>query len=1783
MTQCLDKSKAITDGFSVAVSSAACINFAMQQNDIPIVREVRIRNNRSEAVDGLVLRITTEPAVTVMAERPLSLLAPGEEVIIRDLSPRILYKCLALQIEREIGELNAELVLNGVTVSRESQSMEVLAANEWSGALTFPELLAAFILPNQPVVEQLLAEARDILLKNTGGASLNGYQNIDTARILAQVASIYGAIAMRGITYANPPASFENMGQKIRFPDQIMENRLGTCLDLSILYAACLEQAGLHPVVVVFRDHASVAVWLKPETFPGPTLDDPAALRKRIDLGEMTAVEATAMVQTPPLNFRIAQDAGRRGLAECVPGGNSQMLFALDLKMARNAGIRPLPFRGGKIEAYSAHVVSDPADGSADLTAIDSPIAPQMQDLTPQPESSQQRLERWKNRLLDLTRRNRLLNFRETKTVLRLLCPDLALMEDALANGKEFVILPKPSVMGADDPLETDSRLGGSASDQQVKYLREQLGRGRLHSTMDEQDIESRLLEISRVARSNIDETGANTLFLAIGFLRWFENPTDEQGSEAPILLVPLSIKRHSVREGFRVCRLDDEERINVTLLHKLKSDFGLSIPGLDPLPQDEAGLDVNGILARIRDAVKEMPRWDVTNDACICILTFTKFLVWLDLEKNAAAFSNARIARHLIETPNEPFPAPDGPAVPPQEELDDDLAAGSFLCPLDADSSQISAVVAAANGQSFVLEGPPGTGKSQTITNLIIHCLANGKRVLFVSEKAAALNVVHKRLTLSGVAPFCLSLHSARTTREELRGQLDATFKVVAGQPAGDWDTQTRRLEELRTHLNGYVKALHQPRNIGYSIHWAIEQLVHYRETPKCRLEIEPDTMNAALLGKMRDAIAALRIASVETGDAGSHPLREFRSSEWSMTLFGDLRQCMDELFRQIPKLEVAAAPVLELFRLGNTGWSLDILGFAADLTRLLIAAKPVTAALLKNPGWCDAEKNMHAWIEKGRKRDAQRNMLLQNYRESILKIDPAPHIAALHGAASAWFVKRWLLRSRVSRTLASHRRTDIAGNWEEVLAEMDLAAAVQQGNSELAGAAEPARLFNSVWNQGEAQWDKLTAMLNWVHDFRLLIDKHPDPTLQEDWMDLALAGGVPDATAFGSAFLMEHSRYCELRSTLESKVAGNNAGAPAMCGAIWGDPGKGNGLALCAANIERWQKGLQDLRTWCHYRHARDQACGLGLLPLVTELESGRLAPAALEAAFEASFAETWLLNYALPMEPRINQFAGVQHHARIEQFRKLDVAVRDITRDIVTARLAARIPETSEKTEKKRSSEMGRIYRFIRGGRSTIRKIFKECPQALMLLKPCMLMSPLSVAQFLGDGFPCFDLVVFDEASQMPVWDAIGAVARGKQLVVVGDTKQLPPTSFFERKETEDLMEIEVEDMESILDECSASRFPVRRLNWHYRSRHESLIAFSNRRYYGGDLQTFPSSEIDPGRLGVSWREVPNGVYDAGRTRTNRAEAEAVVQEIVQRLGDPTRSHESIGIVTFNMQQQTLIEDLLEKTRHDNPGLDQFFDSELTDEPVFVKNLETVQGDERDVILFSICYGPDANGRVIMNFGPLNKTGGERRLNVAVTRARRQLIVFSTLRSEQIDTTRTQATGVIHLREFMEFARSSGRSSDALSGPQAEVGSITDASVLGSAVSMALTKRGWRVATEVGCSKDYRIDLAVYHPEQSTRYLLGIEFDGPNYRSAKTARDRDRLRASVLAGLGWRLHRIWSGDWWQEPDREFIRLESALNAALQAPHRNDDMVITLTADGSRSVGPKSVREMI
>ncbi len=1716
----------------VALVYSDRVNFAFQQNGIPLVSAVRLTACHSEPIDDVEIELSLGNGDAASWTGRVARLDPGTTALIEPHEFRLSAQTLATRTEAERTEIICRVSCPAGSSDR-SLPIDLLAFDQWPGAGHYPEITAAFVTPNHPVVAELLGLARQAMRGLSGADALDGYQSGSRQRAAQLAEACFNAVASRGIGYINPPASFETSGQRVRLVDRIAREQFGTCLDLSLLIASAWEQCGLHPLILLPEGHAMPAIWTHDAHLPEAVIDEPATIRNLIELGEVVPVESTHITQSGA-SFQQAMEAAKARMRK--PGAT---FLAIDIRSARKRGVRPLPLRVDGQAGVDLERLREGADPAAAGAAIDRvALAERAErgrtgDKVPG-ETPSQRIERWKTRLLDLSLRNRLLNFKTTGRALDLTIPSLSDVENALADGAAFSILPKS------DPAE--------------QFLKEELEAGHLHSAQSPAETDKRLLNLFRLARTSIEETGANVLYLALGFLKWYEVESSDSPRSAPLILLPITLHRSSAGSGYRYAiSLNDEPlRPNVTLLEKLRVDFGIATDGLDRLPEDEHGLDVDLILRNIRAAIRNSPRWEVLESAALGLFSFNKFLMWKDLQENANRLKQNRLVGHLVDRPGHDF---DPDPFPRPEDLDEQAKSDDLLCTRDADSSQLVAIRAAADGRTFVLEGPPGTGKSQTIANMVADSLARGKRVLFVAEKMAALTVVRKRLEQDGLGAFCLELHSAKASKKEVLAQLSESLLASTLRSSDGWDILRADLATARERLNTYVRELHAPRGTGESLYRMLGRLGRVGDGPTT---LPPTTDPASAtpdeLAHWRRVIAELQKRGRAVDPPAAYPLRGIGGVEWSFALPQMASDSISNGTRTSKELLKVAAAFL---RDGGSDFACDEPGrngihALAVVASLLARRAAPDRALFYGPHAAGLRRRAIELVAVGRQRDTIRAELLQRYREEFLDLEPLDHLDEITRHLKQHKLLRVFTAQRIRKSLRKYALSGLP-SLDELASDLERLRELRRLTNSMNPESDLVDALGDQWNNGAASWDAIEEVCQWCEKLaKALAAIDADTAMPGCATRLADAASSPDGAArlraSGASLARAWVEWSNTWQSIERVLATNADHA-------FGDPSR-QWLRQVGSTLQRWTDNLSSLNTWCAWHSARTEAVKCGLEPLVQLYERGGCPLSELEDVFWRSFGRAWF-NTVADRVDAIRSFNADAHSDAIETFKTLDLRSIKQAQAVVAAHLAARAPATSSSASPQ--SELGILRRELEKKRRHLptRRLIESMPTLLPRLKPCFLMSPLSVAQFLDSQLPPFDLVIFDEASQIPVWDAIGAMARGRDVIVVGDSKQLPPTSFFSTIDSDDEFEADdhaIDDMESILKECNASGISSMRLRWHYRSRHETLIAFSNHHYYNNELHTFPSPEERCEQLGVTFRHVPNAVYDRGGSRTSRIEAVLVADELVRMLraqdADSDAERESIGVVTFSQAQQSLIEDLLDERRREHPEIERYFSSSVL-EPVFVKNLENVQGDERDCIIFSIGYGRDQHGRMPMNFGPINRDGGERRLNVAVTRARRRLIVFSSITSDDIDLRRTQSVGVAHLKTFLDYAK---RGPEALASVSLPTHRDFD-SDFERAVCDALIELGWQVDCQVGCA-GYRIDLAVRHPDKPGRYLLGVECDGAMYHSAKTARDRDRLRQSVLESLGWRIARVWSTEWQVDRRGCLAKLAHALEDEMSSP---------------------------
>ena len=1693
------------DPVRIDIAVLPVINYAMQQNGASVIQSITIENHTDTPLQDVELQITATPAFSLPFVHHIKYMPAKRSVTLSETKLLLNGDYLAGMTEKVTGILSIRLSSEGTVLASDNVETTILAFDEWHGMGLYPEMLAAFITPNHPVLAKIIVRASEILGQWTGDTSMDAYQSQDPNRALSQAGALFTALKEQRIAYVVPPASFERCGQRVRLCDMVLEQKLGTCLDLTLLYAACLEAVGLHPLLIVGDGHIFTGVWLENQMFPECVQDDASLITKRLASGvnEIAVVETTCVTSGKNMSFDEARTIGEQNLSarpvECI----------IDVRRARLSHISPLPQR---VHIASGWVIEHETPYKEEHMAAPRELHETIHvDLNSSGDNIPKKVQ-WERKLLDLGMRNTLINLRLTKTQLPILINSLDGLEDALADGGDFSIMPRPADWRVGDVSFEKLHEMGTAGIIQAEFENK-----RLRSVLTEAELTTTIKNLYRMAKTALEENGANTLYLALGMLRWFENKRSTKARYAPIILLPIEMVRKSAAKGYVIRMRDEEPQMNITLLEKLKQDFGILIGGLDPLPSDEHGIDIRKVLTILRKAVMEQPHWDVLETASIGIFSFSQFVMWNDIRNRTDDLMRNKVVRSLIEGKLTWDAKP--------MELGQRVEEDDVLLPVPADASQLYAIRAACDGESFVLHGPPGTGKSQTITSLIVNALAQGKKVLFVAEKMAALEVVQKRLEQIGIGPFCLELHSNKSKKKDVLEQLRQAAEVTKTRTAEEYTQQAKQIAEMRAELDDYARQLHQDLPCGSSLYTLIDKYETYRDAP----EIVPfdqtfvHTLDKQAIERQRLAVERLVAAGREVGHPNGHPLYPVTCTQYTQSMRGSLQTVTEEYQTQLrivgnhaKRLSAALeeedpANFDELQRLANVG---------AHMACWYDMPHAWTQANIPQTYYGELIQ-MAQHYEVANQLEQQ---LLQSFTPDFLTMDGEALLAEVVQNAGKWFLPRMLgmngLRGRINVFAKEPVNKDDLQRHITALRDFQRESKAADKLFERYGSD-----LGAFYRGKETDWKALeqlaaTAQQNAQELYALcgsydVLYRHcGDPELRE--AVYGLWGGI-------SALAEAKQSFDKLLGIAETTQA------------HWLD----GQMAFCQTVLDY----RDEMKEWIAYVGAAQEARELGLTNVVSGYESGVAHEDVFRAYQKALLQE--LIFDAIDESGTLNHFSGAVFNEKIGQYKRMDQRWMELSRKEIYCRLAGKVPDFTR--EAAQSSELGILQRCIRcGGRGTsIRKLFDQIPNLLPRLCPCMLMSPISAAQYLDPKREPFDLVVFDEASQLPTCKAVGVLARGRNAVIVGDPKQMPPTSFFATN-TVDEDNLDAEDLESILDDCLALNMPQTHLLWHYRSRHESLIAFSNRQFYENRLLTFPSVNDRESKVRLVHVD---GVFERGKSRKNRAEAEAVVDELRRRCHDPELASQSVGVVTFNIPQQNLIDDLLNEACAQDQALEQWAFG--TEEGVFIKNLENVQGDERDVILFSIGYGPDQSGKVSMNFGPLNRDGGWRRLNVAVSRARFEMVVFSTLRADQIDLNRTKAEGVIALRNFLAYAEGRTLALDEIT---AQMEQHPHRGVA-AAICRALNVKGYETELSVGCSK-YRIDIGVVDPRDPERYILGILLDGISYGTAKTTRDREIAQISVLNGLGWNLLRVWSMDWWDNRDKELNRILDRLKELENRP---------------------------
>ena len=1270
--------------------------------------------------------------------------------------------------------------------------------------------------------------------------------------------------------------------------------------------------------------------------------------------------------------------------------------------------------------------------------------------------------------------------------------------------------------------------------------------------TLDVEDSQlfAKLRRLRDNSRTTVAERGVTTLHLTFGTVNWTDPVLGE--SKAPLVLVPCSLERSGADRPLTLEPTDDEPTVNPALSILLRERTGKMLP---EFPEEPTLESLTSLMEEVRGMLGD--GYVVNDEVWLGTFSFETLAMWRDLGVMAPqARQNAVVQSFAKAVPPQP---PDASLA-----LDNDLdvlepLVEAPLMVLPADSSQYEALILGRRGHNLLVNGPPGTGKSQTITNIIADTLANGQTVLFVSAKSAALEVVQERLRKLGLGQFVLEAHSTQSGRMRVMDDLKATLSAAGKARDVDLEEARRRYISVRDRLNAAVKELHAQRDpMGVSVYTGLGRYAKRLSSPDINAPLpwtDLTVVTPAELQACVDALAAIQAEKAVFDERATHPWRGCVAPDAGLAT-------SERLTAALTDLRVGASSI-------SDQWP-----HVASMLGSLESRTLSDLETLRNPLrlLADGQGLPAGWETQDPTALASRAATLRDAAEKATVAQQARAAFAEHASGTDYAASAKLLSEGVAKYSGFFSRMFGGfGGWKTQVQQLvqptsmnlsDLAIlstiAAQAATAE--AALSPIAVSVQPLLGNPAEWRDP------------LVLEHAAQTWQaaSDLRAAMLAGGAP-----GGALTPElRSAAAAVSSELEPSGRFQSA-VTAVANFIPTDFAEGKPLAACplpsiVLRCNDSLAALPRLAEWVRTRAAMDRARAINLGPFIDAVPAGDGGQ--LIFGFERRFWQRWSDAWITAV-PALREFSGEQRVALIAGLRKADDDLRKLAGQAAVAgasRSAARIAQTGDANK---DSQLGILKRELQKKRPRpLRKLFTDIPDVLQSIKPCMMMSPVSVSTFLQPGVLTFDVVVFDEASQLPPAEAIPTILRGRQVIVAGDDKQLPPTSFFDSSIFDpDEDEEEEEQLESLLRECAASvgLFQPATLKWHYRSRDERLIAFSNHEFYQGELITFPGPGFPEDR-GVKLAYVPEGIWDRGKSRKNRAEARTAADLVIKSLEEhPERS---VGVVAMNLSQKEAIEDALAERVQDRPELRDRILGEVGEEPFFVKALENVQGDERDVIIISVGYGKDPKGGFSLNFGPLNREGGWRRLNVLITRARYQTILVTSLRSGELAGVSPDNLGVKALANFIAYCERGGTLPDGSARvTNAETNDFEDA------IRSALEARGMTVDAQIGASS-YRIDLAVRDPRDETRYVLGIECDGATYHSSRTARDRDLNRQGVLEGMGWRLYRIWSTDWFADPTGTIDRVEAAYKRAIEISTPETNVEAPVTPPAQQTAVPES-----
>ena len=1288
--------------------------------------------------------------------------------------------------------------------------------------------------------------------------------------------------------------------------------------------------------------------------------------------------------------------------------------------------------------------------------------------------------------LLDLSFKNPLLNYKLRAT-----------------TGLEFKSLNASDIFNA---LVNESKKIGFTLD----YV---TSSNKLYVDIDDKELKRRLNKTYRQAKLYLEEKGANILFLTLGFLKWKEG---EEVYRSPLILVPVDLEKNENQEKYSLVYNGEEVRLNISLITKIKSEYNIDIS----LDEDEDIKDIDAYFRSVDEKVKNREGFEVeATKGAFDFFSYAKYLMYKDLDLDVWTNEKGELDNDVLK---KLFVTNFDDKLTDNNNLERDLTPSKIYNVVDADSSQAKVIYEILQGKNMVIQGPPGTGKSQTITNIIASNLVKGKSVLFVSEKKAALEVVKRRLENIGLGDLVLELHSEKTNKKDVLHSIEQTLSL--GEPKDEEDNELEKkydltkfeLDEYKRIVNSTVSNSSLPLIEVYG-----EALKIKNRLDELNVRFPRMTFKDISIWSHDDFARKLDIAKefealvLRVGKIEKHPLYGITLEHClpyeQVTLkekLSDLEDSLADLISTISEIGsiFQNKSINTLFDSGRLINSINALEKYRSLALINVSDLYLLSSSDDVTNLIKLAKNFQEEIKKEYKDTA--------YLESKEYVNKYEEYEKL-----SFFKKK---KSEIPLELNKYFFLNKVGNKDR----KNLYLHLKKYNLLMSNEAMFKYLFKEEYKGlFSTDWNHIINLLNPAKEF---LEKLSNYSILSQTRQVIYSEDKIDE------LIDLRQTYFERKKDFEDKLHSffTFAAFDSLKRFDYNYWYLDCSFVELKRIIHSWIINIDSVIDVVRYNSLVHEFKNEGMEELLNYYyDTNKVEYLDLILSFEYYDA---LINYAYSLNSTLSSFKEFKIERLISLFKELDakMMVENIKKVLkVHYSLMPKINDNSK--------DMALIRRELNKKRNKmpIRRLLLKASSAILKIKPVFMMSPISVASFLPPKEVVFDLVVFDEASQVRPVEAFGALLRAKQIVVVGDSKQLPPTNFFDNltnkyDEVND-EDYDVSNMESILTLLLAMNIPQRTLSWHYRSRNRSLISLSNNEFYEGELKVFPSVyDSDPSK-GLVFNYIKDSFYARGTTRVNKIEAKEVIKAVFEHAKN--NRDLSLGVASFSLaQQEELYKEFEAQLKKCTDEEVKSFFTMHKDEPFFIKNLESVQGDERDVIFISIGYGYDEDGHITMDFGPLNKDGGERRLNVLITRAKVKCEVFSNITCNDINLSKTDAKGVVALKRFLDYAQNRiiylNRNKESCSDDFIDF--IYD----------KLLDYGYVVDKNIG--KDVGIDLAIFDKAKN-RYVVGLECDGGAYKNLVNTTDRERIRRNVLKSLGWKIYHVWSPDFYRNPKNEFDKI--------------------------------------